>query len=29
MSTPSPIDPILLGHNQFFGVNHLEAGAGN
>ena len=23
------IDPILLGHNQFFGVNHLEAGAGN
>lgn len=24
-----PIDPILLGHNQFFGVNHLEAGAGN
>lgn len=25
----APIDPILLGHNQFFGVNHLEANAGN
>lgn len=23
------IDPILLGHNQFFGVNHLAAEAGN
>ena len=28
-SNNPPIDPILLGHNQFFGVNHLEAGAGN
>ncbi|MCK4825490.1 hypothetical protein KA005_57615, partial [bacterium] len=23
------IDRILLGHNQFFGVNHLDAGVGN
>lgn len=23
------IDQILLGHNQFFGVNHLAANAGN
>ncbi len=23
------IDPIILGHNQFFGVNHLNARAGN
>ncbi len=23
------IDPILLGHNQFFGVNHLKASTGN
>ena len=23
------IDPIILGHNQFFGVNHLDAQAGN
>lgn len=23
------IDPIILGHNQFFGVNHLSAKAGN
>lgn len=29
MSANATIDPILLGHNQFFGVNHLEAGAGN
>lgn len=29
MKTDPRIDPILLGHNQFFGVNHLEAGAGN
>jgi hypothetical protein len=29
MSTTPAIDPILLGHNQFFGVNHLEAQTGN
>jgi len=28
-ANPTRLDPILLGHNQFFGVNHLEAGAGN
>ena len=23
------LDPIILGHNQFFGVNHLDAQAGD
>lgn len=29
MTTAPRLDPILLGHNPFFGVNHLDAGAGN